>query len=621
MNNPKKKEDIHKLDPITKYSKYGIFPYKMIIHLLLVIFTTIQVILLISNNNIYSRSQENFIYNLFISQGDELSKEKLLYSVKEVKRHVENTINSYFTIDDNSLEMINDIDDDINIYMDVSFLSIKDKLLKHKNVSFLEYYTLKKKDLGPFNQETKKLSLFLKSISEFSLNFTLEMFIPNEHTNTLDCTQWNIHQIYNFKNRGFYKVSLNLVKQQCQNIILKKSSSMILFMDSLKWVHLIVLILANLSLYFTWNYIGNMASLFIRVREKNKIIMEHEPQSDNSIYYNPLIDEEQDEYRSFIQNYINNPKPKKKKMHFDQWSIICLLGNIIQIFSSIISLFASNMITTEFLIGFGCFFSYLYLGKYIEYAKDYSTIYITIKKSLPNVVRYLIGVCPIFLGYMMFGYCVFWRNERFKSLNDVIIILYSMANGDSLYDVFKELSGISFFIGQIYLYSFTIIFITVVLNIFIAIVQEAYNNSEYVKNSNLNVNKKFKEKDGVKFSNDKFNENEDEKPIFELNEPKIEKENIKDDDDFLSHSMKNVFFVDSKFKDKKFSEKNIKTTPTIDVEFENINQKIEELTKIASEYSNKLKRNERDELRENVFELIDDNVMAKIKEIKSFLQN
>lgn len=116
----------------------------MIIHLLLVIFTTIQVILLISNNNIYSRSQENFIYNLFISQGDELSKEKLLYSVKEVKRHVENTINSYFNIDDNSLEMINDIDDDINIYMDVSFLSIKDKLLKHKNVSFLEYYTLKK---------------------------------------------------------------------------------------------------------------------------------------------------------------------------------------------------------------------------------------------------------------------------------------------------------------------------------------------------------------------------------------------------------------------------------------------------------------------------------------------
>ena len=85
--------------------------------------------------------------------------------------------------------------------------------------------------------------------------------------------------------------------------------------------------------------------------------------------------------------------------------------------------------------------------------------------------------------------------------------------------------------------------------------------------------------------------------------------------------MKNVFFVDSKFKDKKFSEKNIKTTPTIDFEFENINQKIEELTKIASEYSNKLKRNERDELRENVFELIDDNVMAKIKEIKSFLQN
>ena len=514
--------------------------------------------------------------------------------------------------------MINEIDDNTEIFMDVAFLSIKDKLLKHKNVSFLEYYTLTKDNYGPFNQDTKKLSLFLKSISSFSLNFTLEMYIPNDHTNTLDCSKWDINQIYNFKSRGFFKVTLDLQKKQCKTIVLKKSSSLIFFIDSLSWVHLIVLILANLSLYYTWNYIGNMASLFIRVREKNKIIMDHEPQSDNSIYYNPLIDEEQDEYRSFIQNYINNPKPKKKKMKFDQWSLICLTGNIIQIFGSIISLLTTNMKTIEFLIGFGCFFSYLYLGKYIEYAKSYSTIYVTIEKSLPNVIRYLIGVTPIFLGYMIFGYCVFWRNERFKSLSDVIIILYSLANGDSIYDVFKELSGISFFIGQVYLYSFTIIFITVVLNIFIAIVQEAYNNSENVINDDGNKLKNIKD-----YEKEKDNKNEkDDKPIFESNEPKIEKENKKimdDDDDFLSHSMKNVFFIDRN-KEKKF-EKVVRTTPTIDIEFDNINNKIQELTQIASEYSSKLKRNERDELRENVFELIDDTVLNKIKEIKNMLQN
>ena len=614
----KKSDDIHKLDPITLYSLHGIFPYKMIIHILIVIFTTIQVILLISNNNIYSRSQENFIYNLFVSQGDELSKDKNLYSVHEVKKHVINSIDSYFNLDDNSLEMIKDIDDNTEIFMDVAFLSIKDKLLKHKNVSFLEYYTLTKDNYGPFNQDSKKLSLFLKSISSFTLNFTLEMYIPNDHTNTLDCSKWNINQIYNFKSRGFFKVTLDLQKKQCKTIILKKSSSLLFFLDSLSWVHLIVLILANFSLYYTWNYIGNMASLFIRVREKNKIIMDHEPQSDNSIYYNPLIDEEQDEYRSFIQNYIHNPKPKKKKMKFDQWSLICLTGNIIQIFGSIISLLTTNMKAIEFLIGFCCFFSYLYLGKYIEYAKSYSTIYVTIEKSLPNVIRYLIGVTPIFLGYMIFGYCVFWRNERFKSLSDVIIILYSLANGDSIYDVFKELSGISFFIGQVYLYSFTIIFITVVLNIFIAIVQEAYNNSENVINDDGNKLKNIKD-----YEKEKDNKNEkDDKPIFESNEPKIEKENKKimdDDDDFLSHSMKNVFFLDRN-KEKKF-EKVVRTTPTIDIEFDNINNKIQELTQIASEYSSKLKKNERDELRENVFELIDDTVMNKIKEIKNILQN
>ena len=81
-----------------------------------------------------------------------------------------------------------------------------------------------------------------------------------------------------------------------------------------------------------------------------------------------------------------------------------------------------------------------------------------------------------------------------------------------------------------------------------------------------------------------------------------------------------MFFFIDKNKEKKF-EKVVRTTPTIDIEFDNINNKIQELTQIASEYSSKLKRNERDELRENVFELIDDTVMNKIKEIKNSLQN
>ena len=78
------------------------------------------------------------------------------------------------------------------------------------------------------------------------------------------------------------------------------------------------------------------------------------------------------------------------------------------------------MKTIEFLIGFGCFFSYLYLGKYIEYAKSYSTIYVTIEKSLPNVVRYLIGVAPIFLGYKI----SYWSYTNFFRLYDFWLLCF-----------------------------------------------------------------------------------------------------------------------------------------------------------------------------------------------------
>ena len=180
--------------------------------------------------------------------------------------------------------------------------------------------------------------------------------------------------------------------------------------------------------------------------------------------------------------------------------MICLVGNIVQLFGASISVFDKiNILSSaEILVGFGCMLAYLNIGRYIEYAENYSTIFVTIKNALPKVARYLIGVTPIFLGFLFFGLCIFWRSERFTNTSNVLIILFSLAQGDSVFDVFKDLSGLYFFIGQIYLYFFLIIFIVVVLNIFIAIIEEAYVTSkmenkthwvfDYIKNTQPNQN-------------------------------------------------------------------------------------------------------------------------------------
>jgi hypothetical protein len=47
-------------------------------------------------------------------------------------------------------------------------------------------------------------------------------------------------------------------------------------------------------------------------------------------------------------------------------------------------------------------------------------------------------------------------------------------NGDSIYDIAFQLKGMYFVLGQLYSYSFCVLFIVVVMNVFISIIQEAY---------------------------------------------------------------------------------------------------------------------------------------------------
>ena len=162
------------------------------------------------------------------------------------------------------------------------------------------------------------------------------------------------------------------------------------------------------------------------------------------------------------------PIKLNKKLIFDGWSIICLIGNMLQILGSVLILINSQslLLFSNVVIGFGSMIAYINMGRYIEDNPDYSTINETIIRSLPKVLRYLLGVLPIFMGFMFFGkflfklgICVFWRSERFTSISSTVIALFSLINGDSVYSTFSDLKQTSYFLGQIYLYLFCIIFI------------------------------------------------------------------------------------------------------------------------------------------------------------------
>ena len=74
-------------------------------------------------------------------------------------------------------------------------------------------------------------------------------------------------------------------------------------------------------------------------------------------------------------------------------------------------------------------------------------------------------------------------SERHYNFTRVILSLFGMMNGDSILDVINDITQNSYFLGQIYVYSFNILFICVVINIFVSIIEEAFVNSK-LKNQN-----------------------------------------------------------------------------------------------------------------------------------------
>ena len=179
-------------------------------------------------------------------------------------------------------------------------------------------------------------------------------------------------------------------------------------------------------------------------------------------------------YFNYIRDKNNNKE--NKLILLDKWIFITTLGNSFQLFGSILTIFDRDVTfqATELTLSLGCVFSYVNLMKYFENFKNYSDIYLAMKRALPSSINYLIGVLPLFMGYAFFGKCIFWRSDKFALISDSIAVLYALMNGDSVYDVFVDLCDKSYFFGCIFCYSFCMFSIVGIINIFLGIIGEAY---------------------------------------------------------------------------------------------------------------------------------------------------
>ncbi len=265
-----------------------------------------------------------------------------------------------------------------------------------------------------------------------------------------ECFIWTIKQIYDFIKRAHFEVSLYINNEQCEEkTTLTKFEQLII---SHLWINFIVIILSFMSIFFS------LYNLYIGIR-LNK--------------YKKVIDKKK-AYKKINQKFLKESEILSHPLN--KWDICIIISNICQIIGSIFGLLKNDNMNVSFdiLVGFGVMLCYISLGKYLDYNSKYGLLYRTLKHSVSNVIPFFIGIMPVFIAFIFLGLCLFWNSERFTNVTDVMKALFSIVNGDSVYDIIVDLTDKSNFFGQIYGFLFTILFIVVVMNVFQAIIQEAY---------------------------------------------------------------------------------------------------------------------------------------------------
>uniref|UniRef100_A0A7S3NE95 Polycystin cation channel PKD1/PKD2 domain-containing protein n=1 Tax=Euplotes harpa TaxID=151035 RepID=A0A7S3NE95_9SPIT len=133
----------------------------------------------------------------------------------------------------------------------------------------------------------------------------------------------------------------------------------------------------------------------------------------------------------------------------------------------------------ELVFGFGTMLTWISLINYYQNVKGFNIITNTIENSSVIIFKAIAGIMPVFIGYGLIGTCIFWRSHRFNTMSTSLFSLFSVMNGDMIFDCWHDIDTVDFLLAQLYLYTFIGFSICVVLNTFIVIIEDGYVMQKY----------------------------------------------------------------------------------------------------------------------------------------------
>jgi len=214
------------LGPIKKYKNYNRFPWKMMVHIVLVMVVTTQIVLVIQSSGGYSRSEEAFFFQTFLNDqaeynGVDFEKNRNFYSINEVREFINKSIDSYFNIEEADTFEVYNIPREFNdttqqykkspVSLDIFYIR------GHRRDQFSTIsYDIDPNNLGPFDEDTTSVSDFRSLVSNsthFRLVYTLRNTIPSVSIGSTNCFLWSIFQEFDFTLRNVLVLEVHTTRQ------------------------------------------------------------------------------------------------------------------------------------------------------------------------------------------------------------------------------------------------------------------------------------------------------------------------------------------------------------------------------------------------------------------------
>uniref|UniRef100_A0A0N4ZAV0 PKD_channel domain-containing protein n=1 Tax=Parastrongyloides trichosuri TaxID=131310 RepID=A0A0N4ZAV0_PARTI len=169
----------------------------------------------------------------------------------------------------------------------------------------------------------------------------------------------------------------------------------------------------------------------------------------------------------------------------NMWYLMIVVNDVLMIFGTVCKVtiefrdFDNDLFTiTSIFLGSGALLVYVGLLRYLGFFNQYNVLVLTLKKCIPNILRFLVCAIILYLGFLIAGWVIIGPYSlKFRTLAKSSEALFSLLNGDDMFATFATINdsnGTIKIFGTIYIYVFVSLFIYVVLSLFIAIIMDAY---------------------------------------------------------------------------------------------------------------------------------------------------